>query len=42
VPAFLIEQMIAYNSRLGRLPTIEDRVRFGAGLARAAFEAVRE
>jgi hypothetical protein len=41
IPAFLIEQMIAYNSKLGRLPTIEDRLRFGAELARAAFEAVR-
>jgi dienelactone hydrolase len=41
LPAFLMEQMISFNPKLGRLPTTEDRIRFGEGLARAAFEAVR-
>ncbi len=40
LPAFLMEQMISNNPRLGRLPTIEDRKKFGEGLARAAFLAV--
>ncbi len=40
IPAFLIEQMIARNSRLGRVPTIADRMEFGAGLVRAAWQAV--
>ncbi len=40
IPAFLIEQMIAHNSRLGRFPTVDDRREFGAGLVRAAWRAV--
>ncbi|MBI1791880.1 MAG: hypothetical protein HYR60_30505 [Acidobacteria bacterium] len=39
VPAFVMEQMIAYNSKLGRLPTAADRLRFGASLARAMIAA---
>jgi hypothetical protein len=35
VPAFLMEQRVSFNGKLGRLPTSEDRRRFGAQLARA-------
>jgi hypothetical protein len=40
LPAFLMEQMIAKNPRLGRHPAVEDRRQFGEGLVRAAFLAV--
>lgn len=40
VPALLMEQMVEYNSKLGRLPTVEDRLRFGAELVRALAAAV--
>ncbi len=40
IPAFLIEQMITFNSKLGRYPEIEDRLRFGAGLVKAMLRAV--
>ena len=40
LPAFTMEQMIARNPKLGRFPTMEDRLAFGAALVRAAFEAV--
>ncbi len=42
LPAFVMEQKIAFNKRLGRLPTIEDRVEFGAGLVRTMWEAVMD
>jgi hypothetical protein len=32
IPCMLMEQMIAFNSRLGRQPTVEDRLRFGREL----------
>ncbi|HYM12216.1 MAG TPA: hypothetical protein VEU62_15885, partial [Bryobacterales bacterium] len=35
IPAFTMEQMIARNSKLGRFPTVQDRLEFGAALARA-------
>lgn len=35
VPAFLMEQRVSFNARLGRLPTSKDRRDFGARLARA-------
>ena len=35
LPAMLMEQMIEFNSKLGRVPTAEDRREFGAGLVRA-------
>jgi hypothetical protein len=38
LPAMLMEQMVEYNSRLGRCPTAMDRTQFGAGLVRA-FDA---
>ncbi|MCW5979785.1 MAG: hypothetical protein KIT09_17020 [Bryobacteraceae bacterium] len=40
IPAFLMEQMIASNSKLGGFPTVEHRVSFGAELVKAAFKAV--
>ncbi len=40
IPAMLMEQMIAFNARLGGFPTIEDRRRFGAGLARSAWRSM--
>jgi Cytosolic carboxypeptidase N-terminal domain/Zinc carboxypeptidase len=42
IPTFTMEQMIARNPRLGHLPTVEDRLAFGAQLARACFAAVTE
>jgi hypothetical protein len=41
VPALLMEQMVEYNSRLGRLPTVGDRLRFGADLVRALAAVVQ-
>jgi hypothetical protein len=40
IPAFLMEQMVNSNSKLGHPPEVEDRLEFGAGLARAMGEAV--
>jgi hypothetical protein len=40
LPAFLMEQMIAHNPKLGRLPAAGDRKRFGAELVQAMFAAV--
>jgi hypothetical protein len=40
IPALLMEQMVEYNSKLGRVPTVEDRIHFGAELARALAAAV--
>jgi murein tripeptide amidase MpaA len=40
LPAMLMEQMIEYNSKLGRVPTAADRRQFGAELVRALFVAV--
>ncbi len=40
IPALLMEQMVEYNSKLGRLPRVEDRLEFGAGLAQAVWEAL--
>lgn len=40
VPGFLMEQRIAFNEKLGRLPMPEDRLRFGAQLVRAMWRAV--
>jgi hypothetical protein len=41
VPAFLMEQRIAYNEKLERLPTIEDRLKFGRELVGAIAAALR-
>ena len=40
IPALLMEQMVEYNSKLGRLPAIEDRLQFGPGLVRALWASV--
>ena len=32
IPAFLMEQRISFNPKLGRLPTVEDRLKFGEEL----------
>ncbi len=42
LPAFVMEQKISFNKRLGHLPTVEDRVEFGAGLVRTMWEAVMD
>jgi hypothetical protein len=42
LPAFLIEQMITRHPKLGRQPTPEDRMRFGADLARAMWRSVMQ
>ena len=41
VPAFLIEQRIAKNPKLGRQPTIEDRKAFGVELIQSLWTAVQ-
>jgi hypothetical protein len=40
LPAMLMEQMVDFNSKLGRCPDIPDRQQFGAGLVRALAAAV--
>ena len=40
LPAMLMEQEIEYNSKLGRCPTVADRLEFGGGLVRAIIEAI--
>jgi hypothetical protein len=40
IPAFLMEQRVSYNPKLGHLPEIADRVRFGRELAQAIYAAV--
>ncbi len=40
VPAMLMEQMVQYNSKLGRVPTAADRTAFGGELVRALAAAV--
>jgi hypothetical protein len=37
IPAMLMEQMVTFNPKLGRRPTIQDRLDFGAGLVRAMW-----
>ncbi len=40
VPAFLMEQRVSYNEKLGHLPEIPDRLAFGGQLVRAMAKAV--
>ena len=40
LPVFLSEQRISLQPRLNRRPTTEDRLRFGAALAVALWQAV--
>ena len=40
IPAFLMEQRISFNSKLGRLPEAPDRLAFGAELVAAIGKAI--
>ena len=40
IPAFLMEQRIAYNKKMGHLPEIPDRLAFGAQLVGAMAKAI--
>lgn len=40
IPAFLMEQMVNVSPKLGRCPTVKDRLEFGAVLVRIMAEAV--
>jgi hypothetical protein len=40
IPAMLTEQTVDFDSKLGRVPTTEDRLAFGAGLVRCMWAAV--
>ena len=40
IPAFLMEQRIAYNGKLGRLAEIPDRISFGRELVQAIYTVV--
>jgi Zinc carboxypeptidase/Cytosolic carboxypeptidase N-terminal domain len=40
MPAFLMEQKIAYSGKLGRWPTVDDRLEFGRGLVRAIWASL--
>ena len=40
IPAFLMEQRVARNDKLGGLPEIPDRLVFGGQLVRALARAV--
>ena len=42
IPGFLMEQKVAYNSRLERLPEIPDRLKFGGELVRAVAAALEK
>jgi hypothetical protein len=42
LPGFILEQGIAKDGKLGRLPTSNDRLKFGAELARSMAKAVLE
>lgn len=41
IPSFLMEQRVAYNEKLKRLPTVEDRLHFGRQLVDAIAAALR-
>jgi hypothetical protein len=40
IPAFLMEQRVSYNEKLGHLPEIPDRIAFGDQLVRAVAKTV--
>jgi hypothetical protein len=40
IPAFLMEQRVAKHAKLGRFPTIADRIDFGKALVAAIAEAL--
>ena len=39
IPGFLMEQRISYNAKLGKLPDVADRLKFGGELVRALANA---
>jgi hypothetical protein len=41
IPGFLMEQRISFNNRLGRLPTIDDRLKFGRELVNVIAETLK-
>jgi hypothetical protein len=42
IPGFLMEQRVSFNARLGHLPEVPDRLRFGGELVRAFAAALAE
>jgi hypothetical protein len=40
IPALIMEQRIDRNPKLGRFPTVEDRLQFGAGMVKAIAQAL--
>jgi hypothetical protein len=40
IPAFLMEQRVEFNEKLGRYPTVKDRLSFGASLVKAIGSAL--
>jgi hypothetical protein len=40
IPAFLMEQRISYNAKLGHLPEVPDRIAFGEQLVRAMAKTI--
>jgi murein tripeptide amidase MpaA len=42
IPAFLMEQRVEFNAKLGRYPVTEDRVRFGAELTQSIVKLLAE
>src|SRR5262249_13525247 len=42
IPGFLMEQRISYNGKLGRLPEVPDRLKFGAELVKSLAGAVTQ
>jgi Zinc carboxypeptidase/Cytosolic carboxypeptidase N-terminal domain len=40
IPAFLMEQQVSYNAKLGHLPEIPDRIAFGGQLVRAVAKTI--
>jgi hypothetical protein len=41
VPAFLLESTVERMPKIGRPPTVEDHMEFGAGLVRAIAASLR-
>jgi len=42
IPAFLMELMVDNNQKLGRCPTVADRLEFGAALAQILCDTVAD
>jgi hypothetical protein len=41
-PGFLMEQRISYNAKVGKLPDVSDRLKFGAELVQSLAKAVSQ